>query len=77
MFTLASSDNQFRASKVNARMNSLSTQAVCEKVIIKPKKVIRKLPRIQHLFARLTGRLRSEEDEVTKEARTFQSLRMK
>ncbi|KAL5073094.1 hypothetical protein RYX36_012078 [Vicia faba] len=38
-------------------------EAVCEKVIIKPKKVIRKLPRIQHLFARLTGRLRSEEDE--------------
>jgi hypothetical protein len=40
-------------------------QVVCEKVSIDPKKMIRKLPRIQHLFAQLTGRLRSEEDEVT------------
>ncbi|XP_027334587.1 isochorismate synthase 2, chloroplastic isoform X2 [Abrus precatorius] len=38
-------------------------EAVCEKVVIKPNKMIRKLPRIQHLFAQLTGRLRSEEDE--------------
>lgn len=51
------------------RMNPLTmrvfSQAVCEKVIIEPKKMIRKLPRIQHLFAQLTGRLRNEEDEVT------------
>jgi hypothetical protein len=40
-------------------------QVVCKKVTIDPKKMIRKLPRIQHLFAQLTGRLRSEEDEVT------------
>ncbi|XP_057741672.1 isochorismate synthase, chloroplastic-like isoform X2 [Arachis stenosperma] len=38
-------------------------EGVCENVIIKPKKMIRKLPRIQHLFAQLAGRLRSEEDE--------------
>ncbi|XP_020220827.1 isochorismate synthase, chloroplastic isoform X2 [Cajanus cajan] len=38
-------------------------EAVCEKVVIKPEKMIRKLPRIQHLFAQLSGRLRSEEDE--------------
>ncbi|XP_025695429.1 isochorismate synthase 2, chloroplastic isoform X3 [Arachis hypogaea] len=38
-------------------------EGVCEKVVIKPKKMIRKLPRIQHLFAQLAGRLRSEEDE--------------
>ncbi|XP_045829634.1 isochorismate synthase, chloroplastic-like isoform X1 [Trifolium pratense] len=38
-------------------------EVVCEKVTIDPKKMIRKLPRIQHLFAQLTGRLRSEEDE--------------
>ncbi|XP_061345809.1 isochorismate synthase 2, chloroplastic-like isoform X2 [Gastrolobium bilobum] len=38
-------------------------EAVCENVVIKPKKIIRKLPRIQHLFAQLVGRLRSEEDE--------------
>ncbi|KAE9610991.1 hypothetical protein Lal_00033585 [Lupinus albus] len=38
-------------------------EAVCEKVVIKPKKMIRKLPRIQHLFAQLAGRLGREEDE--------------
>ncbi|ESW06005.1 hypothetical protein PHAVU_010G011700 [Phaseolus vulgaris] len=38
-------------------------EAVCERVVIKPEKMIRKLPRIQHLFAQLSGRLRSEEDE--------------
>ncbi|KAJ1394425.1 Isochorismate synthase [Sesbania bispinosa] len=38
-------------------------EAVCENVVIEPKKMIRKLPRIQHLFAQLVGRLRCEEDE--------------
>ncbi|KAL5180192.1 Isochorismate synthase 2, chloroplastic [Glycine soja] len=38
-------------------------EAVCEKVVIKPEKMIRKLPRIQHLYSQLSGRLRSEEDE--------------
>ncbi|XP_054777058.1 isochorismate synthase, chloroplastic-like isoform X3 [Prosopis cineraria] len=38
-------------------------EAVCENVLMKPSKAIRKLPRIQHLFAQLAGRLRSEEDE--------------
>lgn len=39
-------------------------QAVCDRVGIKPKKAIRKLPRVQHLYARLEGRLRSEDEEV-------------
>ncbi|CAL5418231.1 unnamed protein product [Camellia sinensis] len=38
--------------------------AVCVRVSVEPKKAIRKLPRVQHLYARLTGRLRSEDDEV-------------
>lgn len=38
-------------------------EAVCEKVTINSTKMVRKLLRIQHLFAQLTGRLRSEEDE--------------
>ncbi|KAG5042540.1 isochorismate synthase 2, chloroplastic-like isoform X1 [Glycine soja] len=38
-------------------------EAVCEKVVIKPEKMIRKLSRIQHLYSQLSGRLRSEEDE--------------
>lgn len=38
-------------------------EAVCEKVVIKPEKMIKKLRRIQHLYAQLSGRLTSEEDE--------------
>ncbi|KAL7175455.1 hypothetical protein ACSBR2_029114 [Camellia fascicularis] len=36
--------------------------AVCVRVSVEPKKAIRRLPRVQHLYARLTGRLRSEDD---------------
>ncbi|XP_077248648.1 isochorismate synthase 2 isoform X2 [Tasmannia lanceolata] len=36
---------------------------VCNQVSIEPKKAIRKLPRVQHLYAQLFGRLRSEDDE--------------
>ncbi|XP_062170665.1 isochorismate synthase 2, chloroplastic-like isoform X2 [Alnus glutinosa] len=38
-------------------------EAVCNGVVVEPKKAIRKLPRVQHLYARLAGRLRSEDDE--------------
>ncbi|XP_044485571.1 isochorismate synthase 2, chloroplastic isoform X2 [Mangifera indica] len=38
-------------------------EAVCDRVVVEPKKAIRKLPRVQHLCAKLTGRLRSEDDE--------------
>nr|XP_012575199.1 isochorismate synthase, chloroplastic-like isoform X2 [Cicer arietinum] len=38
-------------------------EVVCRKITIKPKKMVRKLSRIQHLYAQLAGRLRSEEDE--------------
>ncbi|KAG5536694.1 hypothetical protein RHGRI_024200 [Rhododendron griersonianum] len=37
--------------------------AVCVRVSFEAKKAIRKLPRVQHLYAQLTGRLRSEDDE--------------
>ncbi|KAF3449023.1 hypothetical protein FNV43_RR09747 [Rhamnella rubrinervis] len=37
---------------------------VCNDVVVQPKKSIRKLPRVQHLYAKLTGRLKSEDDEV-------------
>jgi isochorismate synthase EntC len=40
-------------------------QAVYKKVTIDSTKMVRKLLRIQHLFAQITGQLRSEEDEVT------------
>ncbi|PON34678.1 Isochorismate synthase [Parasponia andersonii] len=35
---------------------------VCNFVVVDPK-VVRKLPRVQHLYAKLVGRLRSEDDE--------------
>ncbi|XP_059299923.1 isochorismate synthase, chloroplastic isoform X1 [Lycium ferocissimum] len=38
-------------------------EAVCSSVLIEPKKAIRKFPRVQHLYARLRGRLQSEDDE--------------
>nr|XP_023875055.1 isochorismate synthase 2, chloroplastic isoform X1 [Quercus suber] len=38
-------------------------EAVCNGVVVEPKKAIRKLPRVQHLYAQLAGRLRSEDDE--------------
>lgn len=38
-------------------------EAVCVRVFVEPNKAIRKLPRVQHLYAHLTGRLRSEDDE--------------
>ncbi|KAK9278946.1 hypothetical protein L1049_028528 [Liquidambar formosana] len=38
-------------------------EAVCNTVLVEPKKAIRKLPRVQHLYAKLAGRLRSEDDE--------------
>ncbi|XP_050375608.1 isochorismate synthase 1, chloroplastic-like [Argentina anserina] len=36
---------------------------VCNSVVVEPKKEIRKLPRVQHLYAKLSGRLESEDDE--------------
>ncbi|KAH9719808.1 isochorismate synthase 2 [Citrus sinensis] len=41
----------------------IGNTAVCDRVVIEPKKAIRKLPRVQHLYARLAGRLRSEDEE--------------
>ncbi|KAL4559233.1 hypothetical protein LXL04_031368 [Taraxacum kok-saghyz] len=38
-------------------------ESVCTTILVEPEKTIRKLPRVQHLYARLRGRLRSEDDE--------------
>ncbi|XP_040987908.1 isochorismate synthase 2, chloroplastic-like isoform X2 [Juglans microcarpa x Juglans regia] len=38
-------------------------EAVCSGVMVEPKKVIKKLRRVQHLYAQLTGRLKCEDDE--------------
>ncbi|KAF3437780.1 hypothetical protein FNV43_RR20536 [Rhamnella rubrinervis] len=36
---------------------------VCNSVVVQPMKSIRKLPRVQHLYSKLAGRLKSEDDE--------------
>lgn len=38
-------------------------EAVCDRIVVEPNKAIRKFPRVQHLYAQLAGKLRSEEDE--------------
>uniref|UniRef100_A0A2P2L173 Uncharacterized protein MANES_14G075200 n=2 Tax=Rhizophora mucronata TaxID=61149 RepID=A0A2P2L173_RHIMU len=38
-------------------------EAVCNGKIMESNKGIRKFPRVQHLYARLSGKLRSEDDE--------------
>ncbi|KAL6973323.1 isochorismate synthase, partial [Sarracenia purpurea var. burkii] len=38
-------------------------EAVCVRVVVDPRKAIRKLRRVQHLYAQLTGILNSEDDE--------------
>ncbi|KAB5531933.1 hypothetical protein DKX38_018603 [Salix brachista] len=38
-------------------------KAVCDRIVVEPNKTIRKLPILQHLYARLAGELRSEDDE--------------
>ncbi|XP_021285532.1 isochorismate synthase 2, chloroplastic-like [Herrania umbratica] len=38
-------------------------ESVCDRVVVEPKKTVRKLRRIQHLFAQLAGNLKREDDE--------------
>nr|ACX46384.1 isochorismate synthase [Populus tremuloides] len=38
-------------------------EAVCDRIVVEPNKAIRKFHRVQHLYARLAGQLRSEDDE--------------
>ncbi|XVE56990.1 hypothetical protein DITRI_Ditri04bG0055700 [Diplodiscus trichospermus] len=38
-------------------------ESVCDRVIVEPKKTVRKLRRIQHLFAQLAGNMKREDDE--------------
>ncbi|XP_073054041.1 isochorismate synthase, chloroplastic-like [Primulina eburnea] len=38
-------------------------EAICSSTIVEPNKALRKLPRVQHLYAKLTGTLEQEDDE--------------
>ncbi|ESQ27683.1 hypothetical protein EUTSA_v10018346mg [Eutrema salsugineum] len=37
--------------------------AICDRVVVKPQKTVRKLARVQHLYSQLAGNLRKEDDE--------------
>ncbi|WZZ58019.1 hypothetical protein YC2023_058126 [Brassica napus] len=37
--------------------------AICDRVIVRPPKTVRKLARVQHLYSQLAGQLRREDDE--------------
>ena len=43
---------------------SSALQAICDRVIVRPPKTVRKLARVQHLYSQLAGQLRREDDEV-------------
>ncbi|XP_051136676.1 isochorismate synthase, chloroplastic-like [Andrographis paniculata] len=38
-------------------------EEICSQTIVEPSKSLRKLPRVQHLYAKLTGKLKQEDDE--------------
>ncbi|XP_051136429.1 isochorismate synthase, chloroplastic-like [Andrographis paniculata] len=38
-------------------------EEICSRTIVEPSKSLRKLPRVQHLYAKLTGTLKQEDDE--------------
>ncbi|XP_075516496.1 isochorismate synthase, chloroplastic-like [Primulina tabacum] len=38
-------------------------EAICSSTVVEPNKALRKLPRVQHLYAKLTGTLHIEDDE--------------
>ncbi|GFQ01164.1 isochorismate synthase chloroplastic [Phtheirospermum japonicum] len=40
-----------------------TSQNVCSSTVVEPSKALRKLPRVQHLYAKLSGTLRKEDDE--------------
>jgi len=45
-------------------MLSSALQGICDRVVVKPQKTVRKLARVQHLYSQLAGRLTKEDDEV-------------
>lgn len=45
-------------------VKKILVQSICDEVLVEPSKALRKLPRVQHLCAQLSGRLMSEDDEV-------------
>ncbi|KAF8112483.1 hypothetical protein N665_0064s0108 [Sinapis alba] len=60
LLTSPKDDLEFSIVRENIR-EKLS--AICDRVIVKPPKTVRKLARVQHLYSKLAGQLRREDDE--------------
>ncbi|KAF3570585.1 hypothetical protein F2Q69_00060050 [Brassica cretica] len=54
-------DLEFSIVRENIRQK---LSAICDRVIVKPQKTVRKLARVQHLYSELAGQLRREDDEI-------------
>ncbi|KAH6757042.1 ADC synthase superfamily protein [Perilla frutescens var. hirtella] len=60
LLSSAKDHHEFSVVRESIRRN---LESVCSSTIVKPSKELRKLPRVQHLYAKLTGTLQKEDDE--------------
>ncbi|CAH2036921.1 unnamed protein product [Thlaspi arvense] len=60
LLTSSKDDLEFSIVRENIREK---LKAICDRVIVKPQKTVRKLARIQHLYSQLAGQLKREDDE--------------
>ncbi|KAF3526970.1 isochorismate synthase 1, chloroplastic [Brassica napus] len=60
LLTSPKDDLEFSIVRENIREK---LNSICDKVVVKPQKTVRKLARVQHLYSQLAGRLRREDDE--------------
>lgn len=60
LLTSIKDHNEFTIVRENIRRK---LENICSRTIVEPSKALRKLPRVQHLYAKLTGTLEKEDDE--------------
>ncbi|CAG7904613.1 unnamed protein product [Brassica rapa] len=60
LLTSPKDDLEFSIVRENIREK---LNSICDKVVVKPQKTVRKLARVQHLYSQLAGKLRREDDE--------------
>ncbi|KAL1207858.1 Isochorismate synthase 2 [Cardamine amara subsp. amara] len=60
LLTSPKDDLEFSIVRENIREK---LKSICDRVVVKPHKSVRKLARIQHLYSQLAGQLRREDDE--------------
>ncbi|EOA34974.1 hypothetical protein CARUB_v10020059mg [Capsella rubella] len=60
LLTSPKDDLEFSIVRENIREK---LDGICDRVVVKPQKTVRKLARVQHLYSQLAGKLRREDDE--------------